>query len=125
MRFDTAHLEACKRRIEAKFSQGSSLQWTTHDFNRLSEAIHQESQRKDGAFIRVNMGGIPGNLFESEMFGHKRGAFTDARYDRKGRFETAHKGTIFLDEIGDMSLSAQAKVLRALQENKISRVGTD
>jgi transcriptional regulator with GAF, ATPase, and Fis domain len=73
----------------------------------------------------VNCAAIPSELIESELFGHVKGAFTSAVKDRAGKFETANKGTIFLDEIGDMSLSAQAKVLRALQENKISRVGSD
>jgi len=73
----------------------------------------------------VNCAAIPENLLESELFGHKRGAFTGAVQDKKGKFQLAEGGTIFLDEIGDMSLSAQAKVLRALQENKITRVGSD
>ena len=87
--------------------------------------IHQKSQRSSGAFIEVNCAAIPSELIESELFGHVKGAFTSAVKDRAGKFEAANKGTIFLDEIGDMSLSAQAKVLRALQESKISRVGTD
>ncbi|MCW5517569.1 sigma-54-dependent transcriptional regulator [Muriicola sp. Z0-33] len=87
--------------------------------------IHQKSERSSGPFIEVNCAAIPSELIESELFGHVKGAFTSAVRDRAGKFEAANKGTIFLDEIGDMSLSAQAKVLRALQENKISRVGTD
>jgi len=87
--------------------------------------IHQKSQRSGGPFIEVNCAAIPSELIESELFGHVKGAFTSAVRDRAGKFEAANKGTIFLDEIGDMSLSAQAKVLRALQESKISRVGTD
>ncbi len=87
--------------------------------------IHQKSQRSAAPFIEVNCAAIPSELIESELFGHVKGAFTSAVKDRAGKFEAANKGTIFLDEIGDMSLSAQAKVLRALQENKISRVGTD
>lgn len=87
--------------------------------------IHEKSQRSSGPFIEVNCAAIPSELIESELFGHVKGAFTSAVKDRAGKFETANKGTIFLDEIGDMSLSAQAKVLRALQENKISRVGSD
>ena len=87
--------------------------------------VHQKSQRSGGAFIEVNSAAIPSELIESELFGHVKGAFTSAVKDRAGKFEAANKGTIFLDEIGDMSLSAQAKVLRALQENKISRVGSD
>lgn len=87
--------------------------------------IHEKSARSAGPFIEVNCAAIPTELIESELFGHVKGAFTSAVKDRAGKFETANKGTIFLDEVGDMSLSAQAKVLRALQENKISRVGSD
>jgi DNA-binding NtrC family response regulator len=87
--------------------------------------IHQKSERRDAPFIEVNCAAIPSELIESELFGHVKGAFTSAVRDRAGKFEAANKGTIFLDEVGDMSLSAQAKVLRALQESKISRVGTD
>jgi DNA-binding NtrC family response regulator len=87
--------------------------------------LHQKSPRSSAPFIEVNCAAIPSELIESELFGHVKGAFTSAVKDRAGKFEAANKGTIFLDEIGDMSLSAQAKVLRALQENKISRVGTD
>jgi DNA-binding NtrC family response regulator len=87
--------------------------------------IHQKSERSDAPFIEVNCAAIPSELIESELFGHVKGAFTSAVRDRAGKFEAANKGTIFLDEVGDMSLSAQAKVLRALQESKISRVGTD
>ncbi|WP_109437207.1 MULTISPECIES: sigma-54-dependent transcriptional regulator [Aquimarina] len=87
--------------------------------------IHQKSERSKGPMIEVNCAAIPGELIESELFGHVKGAFTSANKDRAGKFEAANGGTIFLDEIGDMSLSAQAKVLRALQENKIQRVGND
>ncbi len=87
--------------------------------------LHEKSPRSNGPFIEVNCAAIPSELIESELFGHVKGAFTSAVKDRAGKFETANKGTIFLDEVGDMSLSAQAKVLRALQENKISRVGSD
>jgi DNA-binding NtrC family response regulator len=87
--------------------------------------IHQKSDRSAAPFIEVNCAAIPSELIESELFGHVKGAFTSAIKDRAGKFEAANKGTIFLDEIGDMSLSAQAKVLRVLQESKISRVGTD
>lgn len=87
--------------------------------------LHEKSSRSKAPFIEVNCAAIPSELIESELFGHVKGAFTSAVKDRAGKFEAANKGTIFLDEIGDMSLSAQAKVLRALQENKISRVGTD
>ncbi|MDP5231813.1 MAG: sigma-54 dependent transcriptional regulator [Cellulophaga sp.] len=87
--------------------------------------VHEKSLRSTGPFIEVNCAAIPSELIESELFGHVKGAFTSAVRDRAGKFEAANNGTIFLDEIGDMSLSAQAKVLRALQESKISRVGTD
>ena len=87
--------------------------------------LHQKSQRSNGPMIEVNCAAIPSELIESELFGHVKGAFTSAIKDRAGKFEAANGGTIFLDEIGDMSLSAQAKVLRALQENRISRVGSD
>jgi len=87
--------------------------------------LHQKSQRSKGPMIEVNCAAIPSELIESELFGHVKGAFTSAAKDRAGKFEAANGGTIFLDEIGDMSLSAQAKVLRALQENKIQRVGSD
>ena len=87
--------------------------------------IHEKSTRFKNPFIEVNGAAIPSELIESELFGHEKGAFTSAHKQRLGKFELANGGTIFLDEIGDMSLSAQAKVLRALQENKISRVGSD
>lgn len=87
--------------------------------------VHEKSSRNKGPFVEVNCAAIPSELIESELFGHVKGAFTSAVKDRAGKFEAANNGTIFLDEIGDMSLSAQAKVLRALQENKISRVGSD
>lgn len=85
--------------------------------------IHAQSNRSHAPLIEVNCAAIPGELIESELFGHEKGAFTSAIKQRKGQFEQADGGTLFLDEIGDMSLSAQAKVLRALQENKITRVG--
>ncbi|WP_067145994.1 sigma-54-dependent transcriptional regulator [Pseudotamlana agarivorans] len=87
--------------------------------------LHEKSARSKGSLIEVNCAAIPSELIESELFGHVKGAFTSANKDRAGKFEAANGGTIFLDEIGDMSLSAQAKVLRALQENKIQRVGSD
>lgn len=87
--------------------------------------LHQKSERCNGPMIEVNCAAIPSELIESELFGHVKGAFTSAVKDREGKFEAANGGTIFLDEVGDMSLSAQAKVLRALQENKIQRVGSD
>ena len=85
--------------------------------------LHEKSNRADGPFVEVNCAAIPSELIESVLFGHEKGSFTSAIKQRKGDFEQANNGTIFLDEIGDMSLSAQAKVLRALQENKIMRVG--
>ena len=87
--------------------------------------LHQKSERSNGPMIEVNCAAIPSELIESELFGHVKGAFTSANRDRAGKFEAANGGTIFLDEVGDMSLSAQAKVLRALQENKVQRVGSD
>jgi DNA-binding NtrC family response regulator len=87
--------------------------------------LHEKSDRAKGPLIEVNCAAIPSELIESELFGHVKGAFTSANKDRAGKFEAANKGTIFLDEIGDMSLSAQAKVLRALQESKVQRVGSD
>jgi two-component system, NtrC family, nitrogen regulation response regulator NtrX len=89
----------------------------------VAKAIHQKSKRKDKAFIEVNCAAIPNELIESELFGHEKGSFTGAVQQRIGRFELANKGTIFLDEIGDMSLQAQAKVLRAIEDGKIERVG--
>ena len=87
--------------------------------------LHEKSNRSKSPLIEVNCAAIPSELIESELFGHVKGSFTSANKDRAGKFEAANHGTIFLDEIGDMSLSAQAKVLRALQENKIQRVGSD
>ena len=87
--------------------------------------LHEKSDRVKAPMIEVNCAAIPSELIESELFGHVKGSFTGANKDRAGKFEAANGGTIFLDEIGDMSLSAQAKVLRALQENRISRVGSD
>jgi DNA-binding NtrC family response regulator len=87
--------------------------------------LHEKSSRADMPFVEVNCAAIPSELIESELFGHEKGAFTSAIKQRKGKFEQADGGTLFMDEIGDMSLSAQAKVLRALQENKITRVGSD
>ena len=91
----------------------------------VAHQIHEQSARSTNAMVEVNCAAIPAELIESELFGHKKGAFTGAQKDRKGKFEMAHGGTLFLDEIGDMSLSAQAKVLRALQEHKITPVGGD
>jgi transcriptional regulator with GAF, ATPase, and Fis domain len=87
--------------------------------------IHEKSNRSHGPMVEVNCAAIPGELIESELFGHEKGSFTSAVKQRIGKFEQANGGTLFLDEIGDMSLNAQAKVLRALQEAKITRVGAD
>ena len=91
----------------------------------IARWLHEKSKRAEMPFIEVNCAAIPSELIESELFGHEKGSFTSAIKQRKGKFEQAHGGTLFLDEIGDMSLSAQSKVLRALQENKITRVGSD
>lgn len=91
----------------------------------VARQLHEKSSREKAPFVEVNCAAIPSELIESELFGHEKGAFTSAHKQRPGKFETANGGTIFLDEIGDMSASAQAKVLRALQENKITRVGGD
>ena len=91
----------------------------------VAHQLHEKSNRNSQPLVEVNCAAIPSELIESELFGHVKGAFTSAIKDRAGKFEAAHKGTIFLDEIGDMSLSAQAKVLRALQESRIARVGSD
>ena len=91
----------------------------------VAHQIHEKSSRSKGPFVEVNCAAIPSELIESELFGHEKGSFTSAIKQRIGKFEQANGGTLFLDEIGDMSLSAQSKVLRALQENKITRVGSD
>ena len=91
----------------------------------VAHAIHAQSDRSKGPMIEVNCAAIPSELIESELFGHVKGSFTGAIKDKQGKFELANNGTIFLDEIGDMSLVAQAKVLRALQESKVSPVGSD
>ena len=89
----------------------------------IAEAIHRNSHRARQPFVKVNLGGIPGSLFESEMFGHRRGAFTDAKADRVGRFELANGGTIFLDEIGELELASQVKLLRVLQDRTYEVLG--
>jgi len=91
----------------------------------MAKVIHANGARADKPYISVNCGAIPDNLLESELFGHKRGAFTGAANDRKGKFESAHKGTIFLDEIGELPLPGQVKLLRVLQSHEIQRVGSD
>ena len=91
----------------------------------VARRLHQLSARAEAPFIEVNCAAIPSELIESELFGHEKGAFTSAIRQRKGKFEQADGGTLFLDEIGDMSYSAQSKVLRALQENIITRGGSD
>ena len=90
----------------------------------VAEAIHRNSRRAGKPFVKVNLGGVPATLFESEMFGHVRGAFTDARADRKGRFEIANGGTIFLDEIGDLDPPSQVKMLRVLQDRTFEVLGS-
>jgi two-component system NtrC family response regulator len=90
----------------------------------LQKALHLHSTRKTKPFVKVNLGGISSTLFESEMFGHVRGAFTDAKTDRIGRFEMSHKGTIFLDEIGDLDPGSQVKLLRVLQDRTYEVLGS-
>jgi len=91
----------------------------------IARAIHQRSLRKDNSFVAVDMGAITESLFESELFGHKKGAFTDAREDRPGRFELANGGTLFLDEIGNLNMSLQSKLLSVLQSRQVTRVGSN
>jgi DNA-binding NtrC family response regulator len=91
----------------------------------VARMLHRESRRSSSPFVEINCAAIPSELIESELFGHEKGSFTSAFKQRKGKFEQASGGTLFMDEVGDMSLSAQAKVLRALQEGRISRVGSD
>lgn len=91
----------------------------------IGKAIHMQSLRADGPFVKVDVGALTDSLFESELFGHKKGAFTDAREDRMGRFEAAEGGTLFLDEIGNISLHQQAKLLSVLQNRQVTRLGTN
>lgn len=91
----------------------------------IARALHQKSLRRENVFIGVDMGAITGSLFESELFGHKKGAFTDAREDRVGRFEIANGGTLFMDEIGNLSLPLQAKILTVLQRREVTRIGSN
>ncbi len=90
----------------------------------VAEAVWRNSDRRKGSFVKVNLGGIPASLFESELFGHVKGAFTDAQQDRLGRFEAAHGGSLFLDEIGDLDIGSQVKLLRVLQDRTFERVGS-
>ena len=108
----------CEARVLITGENGTGKELVAH-------WMHAKSQRVNEPFVEVNCAAIPSELIESELFGHEKGAFTSAIRQRKGKFEQADGGTLFMDEIGDMSLSAQAKVLRALQERKISRVGSD
>src|SRR5205814_9852488 len=89
----------------------------------VARAVHEHSKRADGPFVKLNCAAIPSELIESELFGHEKGAFTGATQQRRGKFELADGGTLFLDEVGDMNPSAQAKVLRVLQEGELERVG--
>src|SRR5207342_1026489 len=91
----------------------------------IAKAIHEQSLRTDKPYVKVDVGALTESLFESELFGHKKGAFTDAREDRVGRFEAANEGTLFLDEIGNISLHQQAKLLSVLQNRQIIRLGTN
>src|SRR4029078_9149960 len=91
----------------------------------IAKAIHQKSLRSKAPFVKVDVGALTESLFESELFGHKKGAFTDAREDRPGRFETANEGTLFLDEIGNIPLHLQAKLLSVLQNRQIIRIGSN
>jgi transcriptional regulator with GAF, ATPase, and Fis domain len=91
----------------------------------MAKVIHANGERAERPFVSVNCGAIPENLIESELFGHRKGSFTGASSDRKGKFESAHTGTIFLDEIGELPLSGQVKLLRVLEAHEIQRVGTD
>ena len=125
---DSAEIDAIKNMIEKVAPTDARVLITGSNGTGkelVAHWVHEKSPRSSAPFIEVNCAAIPSELIESELFGHVKGAFTSAVKDRAGKFEAANKGTIFLDEIGDMSLSAQAKVLRALQESKISRVGSD
>ena len=130
--FDRSHIIGKSKALEAvlatvkKVSRTSASVLVTGESGTgkelIAEAIHLNSLRRNKPFVKVNLGGISQTLFESEMFGHKKGAFTDAVTDRKGRFELADKGTIFLDEIGELDLSCQVKLLRVLQESRPRKV---
>ncbi len=119
-------LEAVRQTIEQAAASDARILITGENGTGkelVARAIHRRSHRAPRAFVEVNCAAIPDTLIESELFGHEKGAFTDAVTSRKGRFELASGGTLFLDEIGDMSLTAQSKVLRAIQEQRIERVG--
>lgn len=149
---DTKNLIVENKRLKKKVSKNYEMIGDSEEINQIKEMIekvaitdarvlitgpngtgkelvahwlHEKSERSKKPLVEVNCAAIPSELIESELFGHIKGSFTGANKDRAGKFEAANGGTIFLDEIGDMSLSAQAKVLRALQESKISRVGSD
>ena len=118
LRHEIDKVARCEARVLITGENGTGKELVAH-------WMHAKSQRVNEPFVEVNCAAIPSELIESELFGHEKGAFTSAIRQRKGKFEQADGGTLFMDEIGDMSLSAQAKVLRALQERKISRVGSD
>ncbi|MDR1024349.1 MAG: sigma-54 dependent transcriptional regulator [Treponema sp.] len=124
----SANIETVRRLIRQAASSDARILITGENGTGkelVARAIHNLSPRAGQPFVEVNCAAIPESLIESELFGHERGAFTDAVSSRKGRFELAHGGTLFLDEIGDMSLSAQAKVLRAIQDQKIEPLGSE
>ena len=124
----SAHIERVKRLIERVAPSEARVLITGANGTGkelVARWLHEKSHRAGAPFVEVNCAAIPSELIESELFGHEKGAFTSAIRQRKGKFEQAIGGTLFMDEIGDMSLSAQAKVLRALQESRISRVGSD
>lgn len=125
---ESAHIKKIKETIEKVAPTEARIMITGENGvgkELVARWVHEKSNRADGPLVEVNCAAIPGELIESELFGHEKGSFTSAIKQRIGKFEQANGGTLFLDEIGDMSLSAQAKVLRALQEGKISRVGAD
>jgi two-component system NtrC family response regulator len=131
--FDRSHIIGKSKALEAVLATVKKVSRTSASVlvigesgtgkELIAEAIHLNSLRRNKPFVKVNLGGISQTLFESEMFGHKKGAFTDAVTDRKGRFELADKGTIFLDEIGELDLSCQVKLLRVLQEQTFEPLG--
>ena len=121
----TVHLRSLVERVAASEARVLITGENGTGKELVAKWLHYKSRRANAPFVEVNCAAIPSELIESELFGHERGAFTSAVKQRKGKFEQADGGTLFMDEIGDMSLPAQAKVLRALQERKISRVGSD